>query len=86
MKGRNGGKQVHRCVACGAYDHRVDTCGSRARKEIQKLRRGLKGLRFRPGIKKKPGRDCRKDKRHKTVAQLQYSGNADRYGHDALDR
>ena len=64
----------------------MDTCGSRAGKEIQKLRRELKGLRFRAGIKKKPGRDGRKDKRHKTVAQLQYSGKANRYGHDALDR
>ena len=41
------------------------------------LRRELKGLRFQPGIKKKPGRDGRKDKRDKTVAQLQYSGKAD---------
>ena len=41
------------------------------------LRRELKGLRFRPGIKKKPGRDGRKDKHHKTAAQLQYSGKAD---------
>ena len=40
---------------------RVDTCGSRAGKEIQKLRRELKGLRPRRGIKKKPGRDGRKD-------------------------
>ena len=63
----------------------MDTCGSRAGKEIQKLRRELKGLRLRPGIKKKPGREGRKDK-HKTVAQLQYSGKADRYGHDAVDR
>ena len=86
VKGRNGGKQVHRCVAYGACEHRVDTCVSCAGKEIQKLRRELRGLRFRPGMKKKPGRDGRKDKRHKTAAQLQYSGKADRYGHDVLDR
>ena len=86
VKGRNEGKQVRRCVACGACAHRLDTCGSRAGKEIQKLRRELKGLRFHPGIRKQPGRDGRKDKCHKTVAQLQYSGKADRYVHDALDR
>ena len=73
-------------IACGVCAHRLDTCGSRAGKEIQKLRRELKGLRFHPGIRKKPGRDGRKDKCHKTVAQLQYSGKADRHVHDALDR
>ena len=77
VKGRNRGKQLHRCVACGACDHRVSTCTSRAGKEIQKLRRELKGLRSRPGIKKKPGRDGRKDKRCKIEAQLQYCGKAD---------
>ena len=51
VTGRNGGKQLHLCVAC---DDRVDTCTSRAGKEIQKLRCELKGLRSRPGIKKKP--------------------------------
>ena len=26
VKRRNGGKQLHRCIACGACDHRVDVC------------------------------------------------------------
>ena len=26
VKRRNGGKHLHRCIACGACDHRVDVC------------------------------------------------------------
>ena len=41
VKGRNGGKQRHSCVACGKCDHRLKTCTSRAAKEIRKLKRQL---------------------------------------------
>ena len=26
VKGRSGGQRLHRCITCGACDHRVDTC------------------------------------------------------------
>ena len=48
LKGHDGGKHLHRCIACGACDHRADTCASRAGKEIQMLlrRRSYLGISF----------------------------------------
>ena len=77
VKGRNGGKQRHSCVACGKCDHRLETCTSRAAKEIRKLKRQLADACSRQtgcAKKKQRGRENRKDKHYKSEAKWKYSG------------
>ena len=65
VKGRNGGKQRHCCVACGKCDRRLESCTSRAAKEIRKLKRQLVDARSRKegcAKNKQRGRESRKDK------------------------
>ena len=86
VKGRNGGKQQHCCVACGKSDHRLESCASRAAKEIRKLKRQLVDARSRKkgcAQKKQRGRKNKKNKQYKSEAQWKYSGKT---GSDDRDR
>ena len=70
-------QQRHSCVACGKCDHRLETCTSRAAKELRKLKRQLAHACSRQtgcAKKKQRGRENRKDKHYKSEAKWKYSG------------
>ena len=89
---RGRGKQRHACVACGATDHRLETCPTKAAALIRKLKAENKKLsdsRKVVQMRKRPRRiGPRKTGQYKKNARRAYTGQpvVQQWGRDDVER